>query len=600
QWHQDWFVYHNVLKYLPSERLRGTFLDIGAADPFLLSNSVVFERCLGWQGVCIEPNPRAALLLDVYRENCTVVPVCLWSNDSEWSFEQGLELSTLHSPSEGKWTEFWVDEDTWRREGFMALRRAQTSAIGGVNLYDAKCFTLRSLSAMLGGIHADVISVDVEGAEVELFRGVGDLFSLTGALVAIIETRNATSFQIDQLLMPSGYVKLAMVGQDSIFVHLSVLQYLKNISYPNSLQSSSGRLWTYEAFQRRFADLDEDDKREGLMPRLGLVLLKCLLTAIAEPELTPAWCDNGEDVGLNVFMLWPWRKEEFTGLQYSAIDSVLFNYPLARVLLVANDLSQDMFAGHLSQGYCVSIAPTSLHTAVELIASTMGPSLDGSLLNQWVELVTRDPEKGFPLDEYSGILPPFLGHFLLVYHLAVYALQLRNGGLYVPMDGILLNTLEYVLPPSLAPRLATTTIWMELYVSPEGASDGAVLSREDFEKTVWQRSWMDRMEDLTVICATDCLRCIPEGSPSAVSWIISTITAVVRTAEAGVDVNALATIVAKTHIAEEDYVVLPCWLMTEPKFPDLWKNFGSSESLSARDNDLFSPRWTRERQDWYT
>ncbi|KAF4728110.1 hypothetical protein FOZ63_021626, partial [Perkinsus olseni] len=24
QWQQDWFVYHNVLKYLPSERLRGT------------------------------------------------------------------------------------------------------------------------------------------------------------------------------------------------------------------------------------------------------------------------------------------------------------------------------------------------------------------------------------------------------------------------------------------------------------------------------------------------------------------------------------------------------------------------------------------------
>ncbi|KAF4716067.1 hypothetical protein FOZ62_014922 [Perkinsus olseni] len=39
--------------------------------------------------------------------------------------------------------------------------------------------------------------------------------------------------------------------------------------------------------------------------------------------------------------------------------------------------------------------------------------------------------------------------------------------------------------------------------------------------------------------------------------------------------------------------------MAEPKFPDLWKNFGSLESLSARDNDLFSPRWTRERQDWW-
>ncbi|KAF4676957.1 hypothetical protein FOL47_004199 [Perkinsus chesapeaki] len=579
QWYQDWFVYHNILKYLPEDHVRGTFLDIGAADPFLLSNTVVFEKCLGWHGVCLEPNPRAALLLDVYRGNCTVVPVCIWSTDSEWSLRQGLELSSLYAPSKGEFPLSWVDEETWRREGFMALRRTQTSSVGGVDLYDANCFTLSSLSAMLGGLRADVVSIDVEGAEVELLAGVEDLFALTGAIVVIIETRPATAFHVDQLLMPNGYVKLAMLGQDSVFVHITVIKYLTSLSLPDTMRSSSGQRNVACYLLRQL---------EMIGPHVTLVHLVVIASSDALRDrgdgthsLSP--CSTESKDRLNVFMLWPWRKEEFTGTQYSAIDSVLFNYPSANVQVVSDQLSEDLFVGHIEQGYCVSVIPMSLQAAVEMVINTLGGDMDDSLAGDWVELLTRAPEK----------------HVSLLYHLAVYALQLQHGGLYMPLDGMLLNTLEYVLPPALAHRVNTTTMWMELYVAAEDVVNGAALSRDDFENTVWKRSWMDRMEDATVICATDCLRYIPKGSPSAGSWMISIITATVALGDSRVDVNAIATLIAKTHIKEDNYVILPCWLMAEPKFPDLWKNFGNVDSLSARDTDLFSPRWTRERQDWW-
>ena len=36
-----------------------TFLEIGAFDGVTESNTIIMERCLGWRGVLVEPNPRA-------------------------------------------------------------------------------------------------------------------------------------------------------------------------------------------------------------------------------------------------------------------------------------------------------------------------------------------------------------------------------------------------------------------------------------------------------------------------------------------------------------------------------------------------------------
>jgi hypothetical protein len=79
QFRQDWIVYQNFFKrYIFPERymseeerasdayqkspLRtlvhgtGFYLDIGANDGMQISNSVFFDLCLGWRGICAEPN----------------------------------------------------------------------------------------------------------------------------------------------------------------------------------------------------------------------------------------------------------------------------------------------------------------------------------------------------------------------------------------------------------------------------------------------------------------------------------------------------------------------------------------------------------------
>ncbi|CAK0831495.1 unnamed protein product [Prorocentrum cordatum] len=74
---QDWFIYWNFFRNNgPAPRVdgrerAGVYVDIGASLPFEYSNTVAFDRCFGWRGVCVEPNPHLAHFLRAYR-SCEV------------------------------------------------------------------------------------------------------------------------------------------------------------------------------------------------------------------------------------------------------------------------------------------------------------------------------------------------------------------------------------------------------------------------------------------------------------------------------------------------------------------------------------------------
>ena len=74
---QDWFVFHNVFP----ERLgwgNGTYLDIGTNEPVGGSNTFFFDKCLGWRGVCFEPQKLYHARIKENR-SCSLVPRCVTS-----------------------------------------------------------------------------------------------------------------------------------------------------------------------------------------------------------------------------------------------------------------------------------------------------------------------------------------------------------------------------------------------------------------------------------------------------------------------------------------------------------------------------------------
>src|SRR5579872_7214202 len=61
---QDQFLFDHFFR----GRRDGVFVDVGASDGEKFSNSLFFERFLGWSGLCIEPTPAVYAKLAAQRK----------------------------------------------------------------------------------------------------------------------------------------------------------------------------------------------------------------------------------------------------------------------------------------------------------------------------------------------------------------------------------------------------------------------------------------------------------------------------------------------------------------------------------------------------
>ena len=66
--------------------LRGFYVDSGANDWQLLSNTLFYDKCLGWGGLCLEPDPQYAAGL-ARRRSCTFFPECISDRERHVTFK---------------------------------------------------------------------------------------------------------------------------------------------------------------------------------------------------------------------------------------------------------------------------------------------------------------------------------------------------------------------------------------------------------------------------------------------------------------------------------------------------------------------------------
>ena len=73
---QDWYIFQNHYR----DRLQwgdGVFVEIGSNQPTVISNTLFFEKCLGWRGVLFEPQERYHASTRRERHGSTLVPSCV-------------------------------------------------------------------------------------------------------------------------------------------------------------------------------------------------------------------------------------------------------------------------------------------------------------------------------------------------------------------------------------------------------------------------------------------------------------------------------------------------------------------------------------------
>jgi len=223
QWNQDWFIYHNFFRHYTSP---GYYVDVGAMAPFVLSNTVAFDYCANWEGICIEPNPGGQVALQVYR-SCKALNLCISGNASSHRFVMGSDTS--HA------------------------RQAKEDEYGLA--FGARCVSLEAALELGGRKRIDYMSVDVEGSELDIFENFP--FEKFDIRVISLEVSHASAHRIDLLLLTRNYVKVAILGQDAIYV--SHAHLAESGTWPLIFPPKM-RIFPYDedyiTFQARFKDPD--------------------------------------------------------------------------------------------------------------------------------------------------------------------------------------------------------------------------------------------------------------------------------------------------------------------------------------------------------
>jgi FkbM family methyltransferase len=165
---QDAFVYETFFK---SRDGQGYFVDVGAYDGVTFSNSLFFERHLGWSGICIEPLPAA---FEKLRGSRTAI--CL--NCAVADRDGKGEFVDVDMPNYGKMYSGLRAEYDPRHVQIL------NAYMTGARLIEVPLRRLADILDENGVRTIDYMSIDTEGGELKILKSI-DLKSYDVRVISV-------------------------------------------------------------------------------------------------------------------------------------------------------------------------------------------------------------------------------------------------------------------------------------------------------------------------------------------------------------------------------------------------------------------------------
>jgi len=180
---------------------QGVFVDIGAYDGQKFSNSLFFEKYMGWRGLCIEPQSAPFKKLVTTRaSHCEQVCVSNFEGEGEFvESEAGVDETMLSGLSA-----------TFDPRHVERLKMASSK----MEVHKVPVVRLSTLLEKYGLYDIDYCSIDVEGAELSILSDI-DLETFRISVFTI--ENNYDDDRIPNLMASKGYDFVTKLEQDYIF-----------------------------------------------------------------------------------------------------------------------------------------------------------------------------------------------------------------------------------------------------------------------------------------------------------------------------------------------------------------------------------------------
>ena len=166
----------------------GFFVEFGATDGVLLSNSWLLEKYFHWNGICAEPNPKFFERLQENR-SCRLTSACVHANT-------GLKMRFVLADAFGGLADYARDDQhVGRRDAY--------AAVGDV--IDVTTTSLMDLLDQQGAPAViDYLSIDTEGSELLILEGI-DWSRYQFRCITVEHNYTAQRQGIQKLLEAQGY-----------------------------------------------------------------------------------------------------------------------------------------------------------------------------------------------------------------------------------------------------------------------------------------------------------------------------------------------------------------------------------------------------------
>lgn len=164
-----------LLRYLP--RTPGFFVEVGGNDGINQSNTFILEKIHGWNGLLVEPVPRLAQLCAKSRSKSIVKNMALVAPENVGNEIAMIDLGLMTFVNGGP------DQ---KREKQIQYGIKHTGR--NPKIFQISGDTLSNVLLSIGNPQIDFLSLDVEGYEAEVLKGLD--FSIHKPKLILVETKS--------------------------------------------------------------------------------------------------------------------------------------------------------------------------------------------------------------------------------------------------------------------------------------------------------------------------------------------------------------------------------------------------------------------------